>query len=218
MKIVAGNLTHGMNSAPKLVAVIGGSGSGKTWLADQLRTRIGKEAGRVSLDNFYSDRSHLPPARRARINFDHPRAIDWTLFEATLSRVRNGDLLRIPQYDFATHTRLQEWEVYKPRAVLLVDGLWLLHRRPIRQMFSFTIFLDCSASLRLQRRIQRDLLERARSEESVRQQFARCVAPMHDRYVAPQKERADLVISNVPSAKQIDALAEQIRRRLAEHP
>jgi uridine kinase len=205
-----------MDYTPQLVAVVGGSASGKTWVADQLRLRLGKEAGRVSLDNFYRDRSYLPTARRAQVNFDHPRAIDWPAVESTLQAFQTGGVLRCPRYDFVTHSRLPEWDLLKPRAVLLMDGLWLLHRRSVRQLFTFTIFLDCCESLRLERRIQRDCAQRGRSEAAVRKQFARYVAPMHARFIEPQRNRAHVVVSQIATDRHIDRLAEMIREQMTQ--
>src|SRR5512140_3253218 len=90
---------------PLLVAIVGGSGSGKTWLARRLQRRLAPEAARVSLDDFYRDRSRLSPARRARLNFDHPRSIDWAEFERVLGRLSAGRSARVPRYDFRTHCR-----------------------------------------------------------------------------------------------------------------
>src|SRR5262249_53307722 len=136
---------------------VGGSGSGKTWLADKLATELKLGVARVSLDDFYRDRSHLSMARRDRLNFDHPRAIDWPVVKLALKRLSNGRAARIPCYDFATHCRLKQQGIVKPKPIVLVDGLWLLQSRNVRALFDFSIFLDCSARIRLARRLQRDL-------------------------------------------------------------
>src|SRR5207247_8155052 len=136
----------------QLVAIVGGSGAGKTWLADRLQGLAGRKAGRLTQDNYYRDWSHLPPAKRRGINFDHPDALDWTLFEATLCDLRAGRVSRIPTYDFSTHCRIPDGELVRPRPVMLVDGLWLLHRPEIRRLFHLRIFLHCPAAERLRRR------------------------------------------------------------------
>src|SRR5882672_1277663 len=162
-----------------VVAVVGGSGAGKTWLVERLQESLNGQAVRLSLDDFYRDRSHLPPARRTRVNFDHPRAIDWPAVEQTLSDFRAGRLAHVPQYDFATHARRPcRVELY-PASIVLVDGLWLLHRSALRCLFDLKIFVDCPISLRLQRRVRRDAAERGRSCASTRKQFFKTVAPMH---------------------------------------
>jgi uridine kinase len=178
---------------PLLVAIVGGSGSGKSWLAEKLQTALGSNAGRLSLDDFYRDRSHLSPAQRARINFDNPAAIDWTEFERVLNCVLHWRKTQVPRYDFTTHCRLPRSCFVKPKLIMLVDGLWLLRSRT-RKLFSFSIFLDSPMRLRLRRRLARDLTVRGRSRRSIQEQFRRTVEPMHRKYVAPQLRRADAVL------------------------
>ena len=187
-----------MNSHTKksqLVAIVGGSGAGKTWLSGRLLQLFGtKKACLISLDDFYHDRSHLPLSRRERVNFDHPRAIDWALLEKVLLDCGRGRPTRLPIYDFTTHSRLTRKSDFKPKQVVLVEGLWLLRRAPIRRLFDFRVFIDCPESVRFERRLNRDQSERGRSLESVQNQFWKKVAPMHERFVAPQKKWADLLL------------------------
>src|SRR5258707_12999777 len=138
---------------PVLVAIVGGSGSGKTWLAEKLLAALGGKAARLSLDDFYRDRSPLSPARRAKINFDNPRAIDWPGFERTLRQCLAGKATRVPRYDFKCHTRLAASRVLKPRPIILVEGLWLLRRAPPRPPLRLKIFLDLPAPPPRRRRL-----------------------------------------------------------------
>ncbi len=178
----------GSAAMPRLVAIVGGSGSGKTWLADKLQAVLGKKsAARLSLDDFYRDRSHLSPARRALVNYDHPRAIDWNRFESVLRDCLDGRPTRVPKYDFAQHARLPSFRHFRPAKLVLVDGLWLLHKPALRRLFCFRIFIDCPAKIRLNRRLARDLLLRSRDPASVQRQFRDAVEPMNTRYVVPQK-------------------------------
>src|SRR5438477_3930232 len=167
------------NLTPLLVAIVGGSGSGKTWLADKLQAALGTKAARLSLDDFYHDRSGLSPSRRASVNFDNPRAIDWISFERVLRLCVAGKAASLPCYDFKTHCRRRASKLLRPKPITLVDGLWLLRRPSLRRLFSLSIFLDCRTSIRLQRRVARDLLTRGRSRASVQQQFWDTVEPMH---------------------------------------
>jgi uridine kinase len=192
-----------MHRRPKLIAIAGGSGAGKSWLADRLQRAFGESAARLSLDNFYLDRSHLPLVRRARINFDHPRAIDWPKVEAVLRDCRTGQAMRIPQYDFATHTRRPHDKLWAPGPLVLVDGLWLLSQPRVRTLFDLCIYLDCPAQLRLERRLSRDVAERGRTADAVREQFWTSVAPMHDRHVVSQFRQAHLVLQQPPSEAEI---------------
>src|SRR5215475_2894614 len=116
-----------------MVAIVGGSGAGKSWLAERLQRSFKASARRLSLDDFYLDRSHLPPARRASLNFDNPGAIDWDCFETALQKLASGKPARVPLYDFETHSRVPRNRIFKPKPILLVEGLWLLRRRSVRR-------------------------------------------------------------------------------------
>jgi uridine kinase len=190
---------------------VGGSGSGKSWLAERLQMRLAPHAARLSQDDFYLDRSHLPPRRRARVNFDHPHAIDWARLERALRALRAGRPVRIPVYDFASHCRRKRDRLFKPKPVVLVEGLWLLRRRQVRRLFDFSIFLDVPRRRRLERRLRRDVHERGRSRASVLEQFRRTVEPMHRKHVAPQARHADLVLRESCSPAQLATMAAGIR-------
>lgn len=200
---------------PILVAIAGGSGSGKTWLVSRLQAALGEQAQRLALDDFYRDRSHLSPARRARVNFDHPRAIDWGTFERVLRRLRSGRSARVPRYDFATHSREVKWQELVPGSILLVEGLWVLRRPALRRLFALRLFLECPAALRLRRRMARDLKSRGRSRASVAAQFRRTVEPMQSRYVSPQIRWADVILRGRVSASELRALEARLRQLLA---
>lgn len=186
---------HNGSNRSVLVAIVGGSGSGKSWFADALARALGKEAARISLDDFYRDRSHLSTARRALINFDHPKSIDWDGFETVLKTLARGTTAEAPCYDFATHCRTKQTRLISPKPFLIFDGLWLLRRPRIRKMFRHRIFLDRPARIRLHRRLRRDLQARGRTQASIRQQFRTMVEPMHRRFVAPQREFATVILA-----------------------
>ena len=176
--------------APLLVAIVGGSGAGKSWLAGRLQSILGTKAARLSLDDFYRERPGLTLARRARINFDHPRAIDWPRVERVLRDCLAWRTTRVPRYDFKTHARLPRSRILRPKPLILLEGLWLLRNPKLRRFFGASIYIDCPAKVRLSRRLRRDSSLRGRSAESVRRQFRNVVEPMNTRFVTPQARRA----------------------------
>lgn len=204
------------SSPVKLVAVVGGSGAGKGWLVRRLCTLLGDKACHLQLDDFYRDRSHLAPSRRARVNFDIPRAIDWEWVQRVLRECRAGEPTSVPRYDFATHCRLSDQRPWTPRPLVLVDGLWLLRPPALRQMFDLRIFLDTPPALRRTRRLTRDTAERGYSAADVEHRFRTEVAPMHDRYVEPQKKWADVVLTQPFQEAEVVQLADRLWPLLAD--
>ncbi len=197
-------------TSPHLVAIVGGSGAGKTWLADRLQRLIGETTARLSLDDFYLDRSDVPPAEREQINFDEPQAIDWPCIEQVLRDCRRGQVARVPRYDFASHTRRPGPATWQLKPLILFEGLWLLHEPAIRQLFDLSVFIDCPETVRLARRLARDMRERGRTEASVCRQFQATVAPMHERHVAPQRAWADLVLDHPLDETAVRDLARRL--------
>lgn len=174
----------------RFIAVVGGSGSGKSWLAAEMRELLGEQAGHLSLDDFYRDLGHLPEDERDAVNFDDPAAIDWEALREVMECLDRGEPARIPNYDFATHTRLPDSREFAMTRLVVLEGLWLLHHDWLREKFSLSVFVECPEEERLRRRIERDVMERGRTEKSVRSQFSDHVQPMHARFVEPQRDRA----------------------------
>jgi len=204
-----------MTTKSRFVAIVGGSGCGKSWLSHRLQEHFRRRASRVSLDDFYRDRAHLSPARREALNFDHPNAIDWERFQKWILAARANRPARLPRYDFKTHTRETENAPWNPTPLVVVEGLWLLWRPAVRRLFDFTVFIDCPGEVRLQRREARDLIERARTRISVRRQFNEIVAPMHETYVEPQMLWADLVLSHPLGEADVYQVAARLRDLLS---
>ena len=202
---------------PVLVAIVGGSGAGKSWLADKLAEQLGRNVSRISQDDFYHDRSHLSPARRALINFDHPRAIDWVRLENVLQECRAGRTAKLPKYDFATHSHRSRETKLRPRRFILVDGLWLLRRPSVRQLFDLTVFIECPAKTCLARRLARVVASRGRTRASIQKQFWTTVEPMHSRFVAPQNRHADIVLEAVIDSAVLQRLSKHITALVLEN-
>jgi len=196
---------------PFLIAIAGGSGSGKTWLAEKLLAILRGKAAHLSLDDFYRDRSHLSPARRAKLNFDNPISVDWPAFHRVIRNCFNWRKTPIPCYDFKTHCRLRRSRTFKPKPIILVDGLWVLHRPSLRRLFSLAIFLECPVRIRRRRRLTRDLSYRGRTRAGVEAQFWKTVEPMHKKFVLPQRRCADVILRGKWDARLIEQLAARLR-------
>ncbi|ADI38015.1 uridine kinase [Waddlia chondrophila] len=177
-----------------LVGIAGGTGSGKTTLATKLSLYFGTEAVLISQDCYYKDLSHLSTEERAFVNFDHPDSLDLELMLEHLSALKQGNSVVIPSYDFTTHTRVDQVKIVDPASLIIVEGILLLAVPEIRELFDLKIFIDTDDDIRILRRLERDLLERGRNFDSVKNQYLSTVKPMHHQFVEPSKNQADVVI------------------------
>ena len=200
-------------NGPRCIAIVGGSGSGKSWLASRLQAELGREAALVSLDDFYRDLGHLPPGVRDATNFDDPEAIDWDAVAEVMDTLLRGETARIPSYDFVSHTRRAAGRLQPAVGFLLMEGLWLLHHPEIRRRFKLGVFVDCPDAERMRRRIERDVATRGRTADSVRAQYDNHVRPMHDRFVEPQRKMADRVVGSPLSDSDFAGLLSDLRGR-----
>jgi uridine kinase len=181
---------------PIVVGIAGGSGSGKTTFGRLLAARLGPERSAIlSQDAYYRDLHEYFDGDGGSVNFDHPESLEFELLADHLDRLKTGHTVRVPRYDFATHRRLAETVDFAPRPVLIVDGILLLSQESVRARLDVAIFIETAEPVRFTRRLARDVAERGRTADGVRQQFARQVKPMHDLFVAPSKRFADRVIS-----------------------
>ncbi len=180
---------------PLVIGIAGGSGSGKTTVAQEILNRVGPE--RIAFlqhDSYYKDLSGLPPAQRAELNFDHPNSLDTDLLIEHIVALRDGKSVEIPVYDFSTHSRTSQTFTVAPRPVILVEGILIFVETALRDLFDIKIFVDTDADIRFIRRLQRDLAERGRTTESVVKQYQATVRPMHLEFVEPSKRYADVII------------------------
>jgi len=181
-----------------LVGIAGGSGAGKTTLvnaiSEKLKALASIEATIVNHDSYYKEYSHLSKTEKDKLNFDHPNSLDNHLFVEHLALLKQGQSVLAPVYDFATHSRLTNTIIIKPSSVILVDGILLLVEPKIREILDIKIFLDTPADIRILRRLHRDINERGRTVESVINQYLATVRPMHEQFVEPSKQYADLIL------------------------
>lgn len=190
-----------------LVAIVGGSAAGKGTLARALADALPMPTHHLELDAFYRDLSALPPGRRAARDFDHPASVDWPQVRTVFDGLRAGQVVEVPEYDFALHTRRPGGRHLDPVPVVLWDGLWLLDWSWCRRRFDFGIFVECEPAACLARRFQRDVHERGRTPDSVRQQYRSQVLPQQRRYVEPQRLWADAVVRSPWDVRTVNRLA-----------
>ncbi len=177
-----------------LIGICGGSGSGKTTLANMVAQHFGhRSSASFAFDSYYLDQGHLAASERALVNFDHPDSLDVALFVQHLRDLRAGSEIAVPVYDFSTHSRTNDVHIVDPRPIVVVEGILLLAFPEIRECLDLTVYRDCPEQTRFDRRLARDVAERGRTPESVAEQFAATVKPMHDRFVQPSMDVASLV-------------------------
>ena len=180
---------------PLVIGIAGGSGSGKTTVAQEILQRVGRE--RIAFlqhDSYYKDLTGLPPTQRAEVNFDHPNSLENELLIQHVAALRDGKRVEVPIYDFSTDSRTGRTFTVQPRRVILVEGILIFTEATLREMFDVKIFVDTDADLRFIRRLQRDISERGRTTESVIEQYLSTVRPMHLDFVEPSKRYADVII------------------------
>jgi uridine kinase len=200
-----------------VVGIAGGTGSGKTTVAAHMVAALAPgTAALIEHDGYYRDRSALPPAERALINYDHPEAMETELLVEHLDALRAGRPVEVPQYDFRQHVRRPETRRVAPLPVVVVEGILVLADERLRARMDLRLFVDTDADIRLMRRIERDLGQRGRSFTQISEQYHRTVRPMHLAHVEPSKRFADLIIpEGGENRAALDVLIGGIRRTLA---
>ena len=178
-----------------LIGIAGGTGCGKTTVADNIVKRLALDSVTViTMDSYYRDLADLPPARRDEANFDHPDSIELGLFVEHLHALKTGRPIEQPVYDFTRHVRTGATVRIEPREVVIAEGILLFHIPEIRDLLDIRIFVDTPSDIRLLRRITRDIRDRGRTLDSVAEQYVRTVRPMHEEFVEPSKRYADVII------------------------
>jgi uridine kinase len=197
---------------PLLIGIAGGTGSGKTTLAQRIEAALPRDVTMLEQDSYYRDRSHLAPAERVNVNYDEPAALENDLLAAHLAALRAGLAVDSPEYDFATHTRRAVSRRIVPSPIIVVEGILLFAVPELRDVFDLRIFVDTDDDIRLMRRLRRDLVERGRDIADIERQYHDSVRPMHLLHVAPSKRFAHLVVpEGGENAEALDVIVGRLR-------
>jgi len=201
---------------PLFIAIAGGSGSGKTTIARSVVDLVGRDKViYLQQDAYYRDRNDLDIEERAKINYDHPDSIEMELLIAHLDALREGESIERPVYDFETHTRTEETYTLGPESAVIVEGILVLADPELRTRFDVRVFIDTESDIRLIRRLERDIVERGRTVESVIDQYQKTVRPMHFQFVEPSKRYADIIIPQGINAGAVGTVSSMIKHFLA---
>lgn len=180
-----------------IIGIAGGTGCGKTTVVNQILNELPEgEVGVISQDSYYKDTTHLSYEERININFDHPRSIDFELLEYHLKELKKGHSIQQPVYSFVKHNRTGDSIITLPRKVMIVEGILILTNMELRKMFDIKIFVHADSDERLIRRLKRDIAERGRDLDEVLSRYQNTLKPMHDQFIEPTKEFADIIIPN----------------------
>ena len=204
---------------PIIIGIAGGTCSGKSSIASILvdEFRYTKSINIIKEDDYYKDQSHLPMEERVKTNYDHPLAFDFDLMYDHILALIRGETIEKPTYDYTVHNRSDITEIVHPSDVIIIEGLFALYTKEIRDFEDIKIFVDTPADIRFIRRLKRDVKERARTIDSITEQYLTTVKPMHDQFLEPTKQYADIIIPQGKSnTVAIDLLKTKINSILSE--
>lgn len=197
---------------PVVIGVAGGSGSGKTTIAEAVVAAAGSDlVSLINHDAYYRSDERLSFEERAAINYDHPDAFETGMLVEHLRLLRAGEAVAVPVYDFATHLRTAETVKVEPGAVVIVEGILVLVEIEVRRLMDLKIYIDTDPDLRVLRRMQRDILERGRTMDAVMAQYLETVRPMHHQFVEPSKRYADIIVPEGYNPNAVGTVTAMIR-------
>lgn len=200
-----------------IIGIAGGTGCGKTTVVDQIVAELpADEVCVISQDSYYKDTSHLSYNERVKINFDHPNSIDFELLVSHLQELKNNKPIEQPVYSFVEHNRTGETQTTHPRKVIIVEGILILTHPEIRDLFDIKIFVHADSDERLIRRLKRDIAERGRDLDEVLTRYQTTLKPMHNQFIEPTKEFADIIIpTNRYNTVAVDVIRTIVNEKLA---
>ncbi len=180
-----------------ILGIAGGTGSGKTTVVNQILNELpADEVGVISQDSYYKKNTNMSYDERSKINFDHPKSIDFDLLVGHLKALRKGEVIEQPIYSFVTHNRTDDVVLTHPRKVLIVEGILIFNNKELLNLFDIKIFVHADSDERLIRRIRRDVAERGRDVNEVLDRYQKTLKPMHQQFIEPTKNYADIIIPN----------------------
>lgn len=183
-----------IDQRPFLIGVAGGTCSGKTTVSEKLAELAGGEhLALIKLDSYYVSRSSLPIEERAKVNYDHPDAFDWQLLNDHLAALAAGASVPVPVYDYTNHDRSGDVRIVRPASIVVVEGILVLWEPQLRERFDLKVYIDTDPDIRLIRRLQRDVVQRGRTHDSIIEQYLTTVRPAHDQFIEPSKRFADVI-------------------------
>lgn len=197
-----------------VIGIAGGSGSGKTTLAQNIYNHFSNRISILRHDDYYKSQDDIPMEERVKTNYDHPHAFDTDLLISHIDRLRAGEDICSPTYDYTHHTRAKETRTVKANKVIILEGILILENKALRKRLDMKIFVDTDADVRILRRILRDVKERGRSLDSVIGQYLSTVKPMHEAFVEPSKRYADII---VPIGGENAVACQMIVDRIEKH-
>ncbi len=197
-----------------VIAIAGGSASGKTTLTNRLKNKFGNQMSVLLQDNYYKRNDDIPFEERKKINYDLPDAFDNELLVSHINMLRYGEDVFCPVYDFSLHNRSDQTIKISPSEIIFVEGILVLQNEKIRSLSNIKIFVDTDADERLRRRIERDVIQRGRKPDDIIAQYNETVKPMHDKYVEPSKKFADIIINGEEiDESTVESIFELIMKR-----
>ena len=200
-----------------VIGIAGGTGSGKTTLVQRLKDTFGEDVSVVYHDNYYKAHSGMTYEERAALNYDHPDAFDTGLMVEDLKRLIAGEAIHCPVYDYSIHNRAEQTVEVRPTKVVIVEGILIFENRALRELMDIKIFVDTDADVRILRRILRDVKERQRSLDSVISQYLTTVKPMHEQFVQPSRQYADIVVlEGGHNIVALDMITQRVRAHVEE--
>ena len=197
-----------------VIGIAGGSGSGKTTLTNQIAAQFMEQVTVIKHDNYYKAHDDMDYEERCRLNYDHPNAFDTELMIEHLKALKKGESIECPIYDYTIHNRSKDTITITPNKVIIVEGILIFENQELCNQMDIRIYVDTDADLRIIRRIQRDVMKRARSLESVINQYINTVKPMHEQFVEPSKKHANVI---VPEGGYNQAAMEMIQNHIKNH-